>query len=62
VTTLVKKYQQRGAYQVLWMGNDNSGKEVSSGIYIAVLKFNDSKKLIKLSVILKFSIAHVTTS
>jgi len=33
VRTLVDKKQPAGYYQVLWNGRDNSGKDVSSGIY-----------------------------
>ena len=51
VRMLAKKNQQPGEYQVEWNGTDNFGKEVSSGIYLAVLRFNESKKIIKLSLI-----------
>jgi len=51
VRTLVKEQQGTGLHQVLWHGIDNFGKDVSSGIYIAVLKNRDFKQSIKLSLI-----------
>ena len=51
VKTLVKKYQSLGEYEINWNGTDNSGKEVSTGIYLALLKTSNFKKLIKLSLI-----------
>ena len=51
VITLVNKDQPAGEYQVLWDGTDNQGMEVSSGIYVALLKSSNSKKSIKLTII-----------
>lgn len=51
VRTLVTKYQQPGEYQVEWNGTDNIGKEVTSGIYFAILKSNTINKTIKLILI-----------
>jgi len=38
VRTLVDREQPAGSYRVLWDGRDNSGKDVSSGIYFCRLK------------------------
>jgi ligand-binding sensor domain-containing protein len=51
VIRLINEHQPSGSYQVHWDGKDNHGKEVSSGIYIAVLKCDNLKKSIKLSLI-----------
>lgn len=51
VITLVNKQQPAGLYQIQWNGKNNFGKEVSSGIYIAVLKSNNFKKSIKITLI-----------
>ena len=51
VKTVVQKYQSLGEYEINWNGTDNSGKEVSTGIYLALLKTSNFKKLIKLSLI-----------
>ncbi len=56
VKTLVDEEKQSGTYQVVWDGKDNSGKEVSSGIYFyqlsvrtdpfGTVEFKDCKKLL----------------
>ncbi len=51
VTTLFTGQQQAGDYELYWDGTNQRGKEVNSGIYIAVLKANEMKKAIKLSLI-----------
>lgn len=51
VRTLVNEHQSAGEYETFWDGTDHSGKEVSSGIYLAILKFNQSNQIIKLSLI-----------
>jgi ligand-binding sensor domain-containing protein len=51
VKTLVEKHQSSGEYEINWDGADNSGKEVSSGIYLAVLKSSDFRQFIKISLI-----------
>jgi len=51
VITLVNKQQPAGLYQIQWNGKNNFGKEVSSGIYIVVLKYGNFKKSIKLTLI-----------
>jgi len=51
VITLINDFKLAGLYQIVWDGKDKHGKEVNSGIYIGVLKFNDFKRSIKLSLI-----------
>jgi len=51
VKTLVDDKQPAGSYQILWDGKDNFGKEVSSSIYIAVLKNDDFRRTTKLTLI-----------
>jgi flagellar hook assembly protein FlgD len=51
VRTLVDDERLPGYYQVFWDGKDNSGKEVSSGIYFYQLKtrdYSDTRKMILL--------------
>jgi len=51
VIQLVNKHQPEGKYQVFWDSKDKFGREVSSGIYIAVLNTGNYKKAIKLNLI-----------
>jgi len=51
VKQLVNEEQSAGEYQITWNGKDNNEKEVSSGIYIAVLTSGKFKKSIKLTLI-----------
>ena len=50
IRTLVNTQQSAGAHQVLWNGRDESGKQVTSGIYFYQLKagnnFNQTKKMV----------------
>jgi hypothetical protein len=51
VRTLVEKHQAPGDYSVVWDGQDESGLEVASGIYLYRLAtdgFADTKKLVLL--------------
>lgn len=49
VRTLINDTQfERGTHQVIWDGKNNSGNYVSSGIYIAQLRFGNFTKEIKM--------------
>jgi flagellar hook assembly protein FlgD len=51
VRTLVDEEKTPGNYDVVWDGKDDSGKEVSSGIYFYQLKTSDythTKKMVLL--------------
>ena len=51
VRTLVDDTQSSGFYTVFWDGRDDLGREISSGVYIAVLRsgaYMDSRKMILL--------------
>jgi hypothetical protein len=51
VRTLVDEEKSPGSYQVIWDGKDQSGEEVSSGIYFYKLKaedYTETKKMILL--------------
>lgn len=51
VRTLIKQHLSAGEYKTIWDGTDEFGKEVSSGIYIAVLKSSHVQQSIKLTLI-----------
>jgi len=51
VITLVNERKTRGLHKTQWNGENNSVMEVSSGLYLAVLRCGDFKQLIKLSLI-----------
>ncbi len=49
IKTLVNEAQVNGIYQAVWIGNNNSGKKVSSGIYFYQLRsgdFVETKKML----------------
>jgi len=49
VKTLVDQKQSAGNYTISWHGTDNTGRQVSSGIYFYIFKtnyFNEAKKMI----------------
>lgn len=51
VTTLLEKRQGPGSYEIVWDGRDESGRQVSSGIYVYTLTidgFSDTKKMVLL--------------
>jgi len=41
IDRLISGYYPRGVYSATWNAVDNSGREVSSGIYIYQLKYSD---------------------
>jgi hypothetical protein len=47
VKNLINRYQTAGNYTLLWNGLDNSGKQVSSGIYFIQFKTDHYQKVIK---------------
>jgi hypothetical protein len=51
VRTLVDEPKRAGNYEVIWDGRDDSGKEVSSGIYFYQLRAGDYKQTRKLVLI-----------
>jgi flagellar hook assembly protein FlgD len=49
VKTLVNEVKENGNYTVTWNGKDNSGKNVSSGVYFYKMeteKYVSTKKMI----------------
>jgi flagellar hook assembly protein FlgD len=51
VRTLVDEEKVPGNYEINWDGNDESGKEVGSGIYFYQLRtrdYTDTKKMVLL--------------
>ena len=48
VKTLLDQDKSPGTYQVIWDGKDESGKEVSSGVYLYRLRCGDQEKTKKL--------------
>lgn len=51
VRTLVDEEKTPGKYEINWDGNDDSGKEVGSGIYFYQLRtrdYTDTKKMVLL--------------
>jgi len=51
VRTLVDQKLSGGSYEIIWDGNDNQGKPVSSGIYFYKLKREDFEKTRKMIMI-----------
>ena len=48
ITTLVNEEKPAGTYEIIWNGKNNSGNNVSSGIYFARLNINQQFKNLKL--------------
>jgi len=46
---LEKGTKNAGDYQIIWDGQDNNGKDVSSGIYLCVLLSGKEKQLQKMA-------------
>ncbi|MCE7749739.1 MAG: T9SS type A sorting domain-containing protein, partial [Candidatus Heimdallarchaeota archaeon] len=53
VRTLVDKNYERGIHEVLWNGRDDSGRSVSSGLYLYKLKVNGKSESVKKMLLLK---------
>ncbi|MDA3813753.1 MAG: FG-GAP-like repeat-containing protein [Candidatus Cloacimonetes bacterium] len=53
VKTLVHNEFNKGDHSIIWNGDDASGKQVSSGVYLYKLKVNDKAELVKKCILLK---------
>ena len=53
VKTITKDVFEKGFHELIWNGNDSSGKEVSSGVYLYKLNVNDKSKAVKKCLLLK---------
>jgi len=51
VRILINENQSGGSYEIIWDGQDNSGKEVSSGIYYAELKTGGIRQMKKMALV-----------
>ncbi len=51
VRVLVNSVQKPGRYQVSWDGNNNSGKEVASGVYFCKLRVSEGEEVRKMLLI-----------
>jgi spore germination protein YaaH len=51
IITLVDDIQNAGKYEVIWNGQDNSGRQVSSGVYIYRLQVGDGVKIKKMTLL-----------
>jgi hypothetical protein len=47
ITELVQKYQEPGEHTVVWKAKDSEGRELSSGIYLAVLEMGNLRSVRK---------------
>ena len=48
ITTLVNEEKPAGTYEIIWNGKNNSGNNVSSGIYFVRIQANQQFKNLKL--------------
>ena len=48
VVTLLEKEQSFGKYSISWNGQDNFGKQVSSGVYFAEIRASDKRRINKM--------------
>ncbi len=48
VKSLVRRYEQEGAYRIAWDGRDDSGTEVSIGLYLCRLRINGKHRVEKI--------------
>ena len=53
VKTLVNQQRDAGFYSIIWNGNDDSGKVVSSGVYFYELNINGISKQVRKCVLMK---------
>jgi len=53
VKTLVNEEKEKGFHKLVWDGKDNSGKEVSSGVYLYKLDIDGKTKSVKKCLMLK---------
>ena len=51
VRMLLSENQPKGSYQIMWDGRDNSGTEVSSGVYYYELKAGEIRQVKKMAVV-----------
>jgi len=51
VKSYPRTYLSAGQYNLTWLGNNDSGKPVSSGIYFCVLQFEDKSQSLKMQLI-----------
>jgi len=51
VKSYPKTYLSAGQYNLTWLGDNDSGKPVSSGIYFCVLRFEDRRQTVKMQLI-----------
>jgi len=53
VRVLVKQSQQGGSYETIWDGKDDTGKEVSSGLYYYELRLEDGFRWVKKLILMR---------
>ena len=53
IKQLISEQQSAGKHSVMWNGDDESGKSVSSGVYFYMLKVNGKNRSVKKCLILK---------
>jgi hypothetical protein len=51
IRTLINSELEKGSYHVTWNGKDNNGKNVSSGVYIYKLDFENSSLVKKMNLV-----------
>jgi hypothetical protein len=53
IKTLAKKHFSQGSHKIIWIGDDNLGKSVSSGIYYYKLNVNGKTEAVRKCLLLK---------
>jgi flagellar hook assembly protein FlgD len=51
VRTLINETQEAGQYEIVWDGKNNSGNELSSGIYLYRLTAGNYVKVMKMMLV-----------